>query len=299
MLSLTLGRRATRSMLLALATMLSWAPASRAQGTSGTANDAGPSPAVRACLDATEQGQKLRDAGAYRRARERFIACAEEQCPGEVRKSCVGWLEELDKLMPTVVFAATARGADVTDVRVAVDGEPVADRIDGKPVAVDPGEHRFRFERSGEAAVEQTVVIRAGEKERVLAVRFGPEPAPAAPLQATPPPPQAASPSPAFYAVTVAAVASLLAGAALDVSGYVFLQQCTSDSNCSGTHERAEVQWRFITGDVLLGAGVACGVAAWFLRPRETRSASAARPAPLVGVAPDPHGATLHVKFSF
>jgi hypothetical protein len=286
-------------MPLALGATLGWARPAHAQGSSAAAGEPGPSPEVKACLDATEQGQKLRDGGAYRRARERFIACAEEQCPGEVRKSCVGWLEDLDKLMPTVVFAASSRGVDVSDVRVTVDGERDAERIDGKPVSLDPGEHRFRFERDGEEPVEQALVIRAGEKERLLRVRFGPEPAPATPAmppQASPPA-QPASPV-TFYALVAAGAAAVVAGAALDTSGYVYLQQCSGDPTCSGGHERAEVQWRFVTGDLLLGAGVACGVAAWLLRPHDARSSAARRPA-LVGVAPATNGVTLQMNVAF
>jgi hypothetical protein len=284
-------------MLLTVGGTLGWAQIAHAQGPGASTSD-GPSPEVKACLDATEQGQKLRDGGSYRRARERFIACAEEQCPGEVRKSCVGWLEDLDKLMPTVVFAASAHGADVTDVRVTVDGEPLADRIDGKPVALDPGEHHFRFERGGEEPVEQTLVIRAGEKERLLSVRFGPEPIAAPPVPPQPTTPPAQPPPTAFYALVAAGAASVVAGAALDTSGYVFLQQCNGDSTCGGSHERAEVQWRFVTGDLLLGAGVACGIAAWVLRPQGARS-SAARPPPLVGVAPAAGGAALQMNVAF
>jgi len=130
---------------------------------------------LRACLDGADEGQKLRDSGAYLEARERFIACAADECPGEVRKGCIGWLGELDKLIPTVVFGARAHDKEVSDVRVTIDGVVAAERIDGKPVALDPGEHHFRFERAGDAEVDQTAVLMAGEKERPITVRFGTE----------------------------------------------------------------------------------------------------------------------------
>jgi hypothetical protein len=242
---------------------------------------------VKSCLDAAEDGQKLRDSGAYRSARERFIACAADECPGEVRKGCVGWLGQLDRLIPTVVFGAHAHGKEVADVRVSVDGEVVAERIDGKPVALDPGEHHFRFERSGETGIDQTAVVLAGEKQRLMSVRFGADPS-----VLPPPSPPAASSNPSgpqgvpqapqrqntrgdAYVLGALGLVSLATGAALDISGYVFLQQCGGDASCTGGHERAEVEWRFVTGDVLLGAGVLCGVAAWLLWPRGATSPSA------------------------
>jgi hypothetical protein len=270
--------------------------------SSGEAFAQGPSADVKACLDASEQGQTLRDSGSYLGARQRFIACAGEQCPGEVRKACVAWLEDLDKLVPTVVFAATAQGRDVTDVRVSVDGSVVAERIEGKPVPLDPGEHRFRFERPGEQPIDQPLVLHAGEKERLVSARFGPErvpsPASTAAPGASPPPERPALTPGAFYALGAAAVAAVVAGVALDTSGYVFLQQCKSDATCSGSHERAEVQWRFVAGDLLVGTGVAAAIAAWLLRPIEPRS-SGASPYAQVDVGATSRGAMLRMDIRF
>jgi hypothetical protein len=234
---------------------------------------------VAACLSAAEAGQRLRDSGSYRRARDQFIACAAEECPGEVRKGCVGWLAELEKLMPTVVFAARSQGQEVTDVRVSADGEPVAERIDGKPVALDPGEHHFRFERTGEESVEEAAVVVAGEKQRRVTARFGPEPIPTPP--SAPVPPQGATPvdaslrahrapGAAAYALGAFGLVSLATGLALDVSGFVFIQQCGGDRSCTRAHEIAEVQWRLVTGDVLLVAGALSAVAAWLLWQRDS-----------------------------
>jgi hypothetical protein len=300
-LSLTRAR-ASRFLCAVVVTAVAGAAEAQAQVAPAAGHEPGPSADVKACLDATEQGQKLRDGGAYLRARQRFIVCAGEQCPGEVRKTCVTWLEDLDKLVPTVVFAATAQGHDVTDVRVSVDGNVVAERIDGKPVPLDPGEHRFRFERPGEPAVEQPLVLRAGEKERVVSARFGPEPLPspgaATPSATAPAPERPALGRDAFYALGALAIASFAAGVALDTSGYVFVQQCNGDATCSGAHERAEVEWRFVTGDILLAAGVAAGVTAWLLRPIESPS-SRAGATTQVGVDATSRGASLRVQWPF
>ncbi len=250
---------------------------------------------VRECLNAAEDGQKLRDGGAYVRARERFIACAGDACPGEVRRSCVGWLEQLEKLTPTVVFSAQARGNEVTNVRVLVDGKVVAEGIDGKPIALDPGTHRLRFERAGEDAQDRTTLIRAGEKERLIGVHFEPD-FPVSTLL-TPPSPTTSTRG-YLDALGAVGIASFAAGAVLDLSGYVFLRECNDDPSCTGGHERAEVEWRFVAGDLLLGAGVLCGALAWLARSRDSRAASH-RPTASIGVGSAHKGPSLGVTVSF
>jgi hypothetical protein len=267
---------------LGLVTALLWPTRSRAEG------------GVQACLEAAEDGQKLRDGASYVRARERFILCAGSECPGEVRKSCVGWLGQLDALMPTVVFAAQAGGSEIADVRVVVDGKVVLARVDGKPFPIDPGAHHFRFERAGGEAVDQTTVVRAGEKERLISAHFGPEPS----TLAAPTLPSPARDNAWVYALGAAGLVSLAAGAVLDVSGYSFLQACNGDASCTGAHERAEVEWRFVTGDILLGAGVLCGALAWLQRSHETHAASHA-PTAFIGVGAPRLGTTVGLALAF
>jgi len=273
---------------------------------------------AQACIAAAEEGQKLRDTGSYRRSRERFIACAAEKCPGEIRKRCVAWLGEVETLMPSVVFTAHEGGQEVSDVQVSVDGEVVTEHIDGRPVFLDPGEHHFRFARASETPIDTTAVVLAGEKQRLIDIRFGPEPAPAPESGASPsatraaPPAEATAPtrSPSTraygYALGAAGLVGVVAGVVFDVWGYTILQQCNGDPTCTRAHERAEVEWRFVTGDVLLGAGVLCGVAAWLVWPRDAPSKagpqapSTAWRRPLrLGVVPRPGGAGMNIEAAF
>jgi hypothetical protein len=126
-----------------------------------------------ACFDAAVAGQEQRDAGKLVAARARFIACAKSTCPDEVQKDCTRWLGEVEASLPTIVFGARdADGHDLLDVRVTVDGTPSGDTAQGKPIALDPGTHRVKFEREGAASVEQMLVVRAGEKNRSVVVVF-------------------------------------------------------------------------------------------------------------------------------
>ena len=125
------------------------------------------------CAASAEQAQQLRDEGKYRRAREQMLVCARDACPGPIKSDCGKWLTELDRDAPTVVFGARdGKGADVLDVKVSMDGAPIQERLDGKPVLVDSGEHVFRFESKDGAVKEERVLVRAAEKARPIIATF-------------------------------------------------------------------------------------------------------------------------------
>ncbi|MGO8998856.1 MAG: hypothetical protein ACLQVI_36490 [Polyangiaceae bacterium] len=125
------------------------------------------------CVDASTEGQSLRDAAKLTQARDRFVACARDACPAIVRKACADWLADVDRRIPTVVLRAKlADGTDVVDARVSLDGAPLAHGLGGAAVPIDPGEHTVRFERDGAAPVEEHVVIVEGERDRVVTARF-------------------------------------------------------------------------------------------------------------------------------
>lgn len=125
------------------------------------------------CAAAAEDAQKLRDEGKYRRAREQMLVCARDVCPGPIKSDCGKWLTEVDRDAPTVVFGAKDQKGDLADVRVSMDGVSVQERLDGKPVLVDSGEHTFKFETKDGQTQEQKVILRAAEKARPIIVTFG------------------------------------------------------------------------------------------------------------------------------
>jgi hypothetical protein len=127
------------------------------------------------CIAAADQAQQARDDGKWRAARDGFVTCSRAVCPKMVAASCTKWGREIEEGMPTVVLAAKdPSGADVVDVRVTFDGAPLASTLDGKPVEVDPGAHKFRFSREGSEPVEQSAVVKAGEKLRSISVVLRP-----------------------------------------------------------------------------------------------------------------------------
>src|SRR5687768_13041454 len=120
------------------------------------------------CVGAAESSQVLRAEGKLKAAREKLIVCAARSCPALVQTDCRRWLDEVEAQMPSLVFRVVdGKGSDVTDARVLVDGQKVADRLDGRAVVVDPGQRAIRFEVGGRT-FDQTIVVRQGEHDRIV-----------------------------------------------------------------------------------------------------------------------------------
>jgi hypothetical protein len=126
-----------------------------------------------ACADAYHAAQFQRKNGTLRKARESLLVCASDKCPSILQPDCVRWLGEVEAAIPSVVFAAKGPdGKDVVEVRVSIDGEVVTDTLDGKAVVLDPGKHTIRFERPGEKPISQGILVREGEKARVVSASW-------------------------------------------------------------------------------------------------------------------------------
>jgi hypothetical protein len=128
---------------------------------------AAPTMSKQECAAANEGAQDLRRAGRLREARTQLALCTATSCPGPIREDCAQRLKEVEAALPTVIFEAkNAGGHDLSAVRVTMDGEPLLDKLEGTPVVLDPGEHRFVFQSEGLRNAEETVVLREGERDR-------------------------------------------------------------------------------------------------------------------------------------
>lgn len=140
----------------------------------------------RECLKHHEQAQILRRAGSLRETRTELLSCSRQACPDAIRADCVDWIEQVNRGLPTVVITAHALGRDVVEARVFVDGVLALERLTGKAIDINPGEHRFRFESPPWPAVERTVLLSEGVKERAIDVEFAPAPQGAPDIAAVP-----------------------------------------------------------------------------------------------------------------
>jgi hypothetical protein len=125
------------------------------------------------CIGASERGQALVLQRKLTRARAEFIACASRLCPDVIVKDCTDRLAAVDTQIASVVLAARySDGRSIQRASVTLDGLPLVEKLDGKAILVEPGEHRFRFELPDGRAVEQVLVIEEAAKWKPVVATF-------------------------------------------------------------------------------------------------------------------------------
>jgi hypothetical protein len=130
-------------------------------------------PTAADCVAATEAAIRSGKQHRLRSKRASLLVCASPGCPGDIRKDCDSGIDEVNKAIPTIVFAAKdPSGADLTAVRVTMDGEVLAERIEGAAISIDPGEHTFTFEAPGHPSITKTLVIHQAQKDRRELIAF-------------------------------------------------------------------------------------------------------------------------------
>jgi len=222
------------------------------------------------CISAYEQTQTLRKDGKLVAAKAQAAVCAQTSCPALLTKDCSKWLSELDALIPSVILdPRTAAGGLRADVRVKLDGVALAEKIDGKPLLLEPGAHTFVFEADGAAPVERTLALREGDKNKKITVTLAP------PVEVR----TEERPVPTgvwiFGGVSVVALTASAVLAATALGKKSDLDACKP--RCAPDDVNA-MTVRFTMADVALGAGVMAGAAALYLFfTRPTAEANAAR----------------------
>ena len=104
------------------------------------------------CVNANADAQALRQDNKLTAAREQLALCVDPACPAIVREDCAKRLDDLERAQPTIVFdVKDSSGSDMSAVTVTVDGKPLAERLVGTALKVDPGEHVFLFTVVGRA----------------------------------------------------------------------------------------------------------------------------------------------------
>lgn len=240
-------------------------------------------PSVSECLAASEASLKASSDHLLRAERRSLLVCAAQSCPNAVRKECMRRVEQVDAAMPTVVFAAKdENGRDLSEVQVTMDGEVLADRLDGTALAVDPGAHTFVFETAGQQPVKKELVAREAVKDRHEPIQFGVLRTPAQPAQAGRTAPDAGATqasSGGFGTQKVVAVVVAGLGAAGLITGGVFgvlamdkkknaEQICPTDcSNQDGVDAWSEAKFAGNISTIAFAVGgvaLAGGAVLWF-----------------------------------
>jgi hypothetical protein len=220
------------------------------------------SPEVVACAQDYEAAQVEAKAGHLKTAAEKAVSCAQDKCPAYVRGDCLRFLDEYKAQTPSIIVVARDKsGCDTTEARVSVDGKLVLEKVDGRAVELDPGEHVIGVSVTGMPVEEQRIVATQSQKDRQLS--FGDARAPACKKgvieRPPPPPPVQTERSPMTVAGLVLGglgLGALATSAGFGIAGFVQRGELEDCKPCS--EQRIDhVRRTFIIGDVLLASGTA------------------------------------------
>jgi hypothetical protein len=253
-----------------------------------------------ACTKSYESAQILKKKHEYISARRDLITCMRE-CPAVVQRECGQWFDALEAVVPSIVIHAEAAGDDRTEVKVELDGKMLSEKLDGKAIDLDPGQHELKFSLPGFPDVRKSVLVREGEQLRLIHIVFEqPEATFGLAAKPAPPPPVMRRPVPVVvYVVGGIAVAGGAGFAGFGLVGSA--QRSRLESRCSPRCQDSAVDGvhrNLLIADVSLGVGLAAlatDAILFFTRP--TVSVSSERAA--FAVAPSPTGASFLATLPF
>jgi hypothetical protein len=131
--------------------------------------------ASRACTAAYNAAQELERDNHLREAEKSWLACAKATCGAFLKHECTVRHARVGGDIPSVIPVITdAAGAPVADAQVAMDGQLLTSRIDGRAVPVDPGVHEFVFKNGSGQLAQEKVVISQGQRNRLISVSLRP-----------------------------------------------------------------------------------------------------------------------------
>lgn len=224
------------------------------------------------CFDSYEQAQRLRVEGKLRAASAHLAVCVDSACPAFVRKDCSAWLDDVQSRISGLVVRASGERGSSAQVPIFLDGERVADGIDGRAIPVDPGPHELSYDLDGRSH-QQHVIVPEGDKTFAVVLD--------APWSAArPQPPAPEQPSllrlpKISYALGGGAVLGLGAFAAFALAGHS-VQQCAPA--CSPS-QVSTLRRDYLIADISLGAAaVAAAGAVYFALTTQQDSPNGARP---------------------
>ncbi|MFZ5895405.1 MAG: hypothetical protein ACOY0T_30395 [Myxococcota bacterium] len=261
---------------------------------------------VERCVNLHEQARIQRVQEQWQLARESMTACAAETCPLALRVDCQDWLEELARVLPSLLIVIERDDGDTSPVRLELDGREITLPEPLGPIELLPGTHRLRASMLGRTPIELEVSLQKGEKNRVVHLRFA-RPAPVSVPPSEPVKTSAPSPHPSRPRRPIPTETYLLSGGALaafTTSGILLGSALSSLSaardSCAPVCEgsmRESIDRRLLAADLFGGLGFALTGAALYTfltRPSETKPHV---PAANVKVAPGYAAISLEHRF--
>jgi hypothetical protein len=213
---------------------------------------------------------------------------------------------DVESATPSVVFSAhdAARNADRSDVAVTMNGKPLLERLDGKPLPVDPGQYELTFSAPGVEPVKLAVVVRTGEKYRVINVVFPAPQTPTGPLRPATPAVQVTAPegsaevpalSYVFGGLGVAGIGAFVALRLIGGSDFDAMKE-TCSPNCTDS-DIDNLKTKYLLSNIALGVGAAslgAAIVIYAVDPSEPEDPSAS-----VALVPSADGSRLVLNGRF
>lgn len=234
---------------------------------------------TKACIASHASAQREVKAGHLKQASQLYTACGSDaSCPEQLRAECAELLEKLRGTVPSVIFSVIdGKGADQTSVKVYAEDNLVTDGLDGRPIELDPGKYHFRFVLPDNSVLTSDVLVREGDKNRVVEVKAAQEAQPtvdtplrapaAAPVQAPPKPVERSTPVAAYVATGVAVIGLGTFGvfASMGSSDKKKLDECAPSCPDSEHDRRDSLKTKYLVADIGLGVGAASAIVAGIL----------------------------------
>jgi hypothetical protein len=227
------------------------------------------------CAQAYEKAQEEKTAGRLNAAIEHLKSCIDPSCAKFIREDCVRWMDQTESALPTVVFSVREDGKDLTDVEIQCDNKPLTGTLDGKALPVDPGLHDFVFSIQGLAPMGRQVLIREGERNRIIDVEFSRPRESVAPPSPVPSAKAALPVKPNLRSGARTLPYGLAGVGALGVAGFTVFailgnsQKGELERTCSPYCQSSQVdsvKTKYYLADACLGVGlVSLGVATYML----------------------------------
>jgi hypothetical protein len=216
---------------------------------------------VARCVEAHDNARVLMLEEKWLEAREGMLRCQEPACPLAIRSDCAAWLDEVTRILPTLLVVVERDDDGMRDVELEIDGRKLELPNPPRPIEVLPGTHLVRVSLAGYPQVERLVVLGKGEKNHLVRVRFARERLAPRPVLVPVREARPARPIPiATYALASGAVAALATSGILLASGLSArndaLERCAPE--CT-TNERESIDARLLAADVFGAAGLVMG----------------------------------------
>ena len=216
---------------------------------------------VERCVEAHDNARVLMLQERWLEAREGMLRCQDQTCPLAIRSDCTAWLDEVARILPTLLVVVERDDDGKAAVELELDGKKLELPNPPRPIEVLPGTHLVRVALSGYPPVERLVVLGKGEKNHLVRVQFTharPLPPPRLiPVQT----PRPTRPVPVTtYALAGGAVAAFATSAVFLATGLSArsdaLDRCAPA--CT-TNERESVDSRLLAADVFGTVGLVLG----------------------------------------